>query len=167
MNIKKINWDAVIKDLKSSISNERAFANGSSPYERAMHEGNILRMEAEIECIKNGNYAPVIDYYDKEFFEDFIEKVMKSHSDRLYDFKCEVIKEINETVGDKEVDLQNREIKATITERHCGEVYEEYIESVSKYVFKAGGCTCRLEEMSVADLCLVLDYLLEKQLKTE
>lgn len=74
IDIERIDWDAVVEDLRASISNEQAFADGSSIYERVMFEGNILRMEAEIECIKEGNYEPVIDYYGEEVFEDFMKE---------------------------------------------------------------------------------------------
>ena len=74
MNVEKINWQAVIDELYGSIENNQAFANGSSPCERAMFEGNILRMEAEIECIKDGDYDSVLEFYGEEFFEDFVEE---------------------------------------------------------------------------------------------
>lgn len=74
IDIERIDWDAVVDYLHSCISNEQAFANGSSRHVRAMFEGNILRMEAEIENIEEGFYSPVIDYYGEEFFEDFMEE---------------------------------------------------------------------------------------------
>lgn len=73
IDIEKINWEAVTDELQSMIENEQAFANGSSPCERAMFEGNILRLEAEIECIEEGDYESVINYYGEKFFEDFME----------------------------------------------------------------------------------------------
>ena len=74
MNIEKINWEAVMDELWSMIDNEEAFANGSSRYERVMHEANILRMEEEISCIEDGDYESVLEYYGEDFFKDFIEE---------------------------------------------------------------------------------------------
>ena len=74
IDVERIDWDAVVDYLHSCISNEQAFANGSSRCECAMFEGNILRMEAEIEDIEEGFYDSVIDYYGEEFFEDFMEE---------------------------------------------------------------------------------------------
>lgn len=73
MDVEKINWDAVIDELNSLIDQNQTFANGSSPIECAMFESNILRLQAEIECIENGDYDSVIEYYGEEFFEDFME----------------------------------------------------------------------------------------------
>lgn len=74
IDVERIDWGAVVDELRSSISNERAFADGASPCERVLHEGNILRMEAEIQCIEEGDYEPVIDFYGEEFFKDIMEE---------------------------------------------------------------------------------------------
>lgn len=87
----------------------------------------------------------------------------KGYFERFCEFRQDVIAKIVETLGEKEVNLEEEEFRVVITERHCGEHYNDSVQSVSKYGFKAGGYDCQWGEMDVADLCCILDYLLNME----
>lgn len=61
--IDMIDWDEVYGDMENSINNERLWAAGS--YE---HGENADRLEHFLQCIDDGDYQPLLDYYGTEYF---------------------------------------------------------------------------------------------------
>lgn len=97
-----------------------------------------------------------------EAVEAYNEK-MKSYSYRHYLFAQEVENKLYEVLDGKEVDLTEQNYYAAITERHCGETFKDTVTLISEHGFKTSEYSeqwFRYSEMSLADLCIILDYLI-------
>lgn len=97
-----------------------------------------------------------------EAVEAYNEK-MKSYYYRHYLFAQEVENKLYEVLDGKEVDLTEQNYYSVITERHSGDTFKDTVTLISKHGFKTSDYSehwFRYSEMSLADLCIILDYLI-------
>lgn len=104
-------------------------------------------------------------YFNNELIADNSIKQDKnipseSYFTRCYNLEREVETKICNILGDNEVDLEDWNYTVLVQEHISGEQFTAQLESVSGSTFKADGQTYRLSDMNLADLCVVLDHLL-------
>ena len=63
-----VDWDAYKRSVEESIANERLWGLGGS----VRAEENIERLRAELDLIKNEEYAEVFSMYDAELWGDYL-----------------------------------------------------------------------------------------------
>lgn len=82
---------------------------------------------------------------------------------RCYDMKKEVVRKIQEVLGDNVIDVEDQEMVVVAVERHCGEPMEGKVTKVSEDGFWLdidpidNFCWA---EMMLEDLCCLLDFLI-------
>lgn len=108
----------------------------------------------------------MVEELDLQLYNEAVEaynEKMKSYSYRHYLFAQEVENKLYEVLDGKEVDLTEQNYYVAITERHRGETFKDTVKLISKHGFKTSDYSeqwFRYSEMSLADLCIILDYLI-------
>ena len=89
-----------------------------------------------------------------------MEKNKKSYYDRCYDFKMEVIEKIQELLGDKVEDFEDKNYEVLVQEHIAGGQFTATLESVASDGFTADGEEYSLRDMNLDDLCVICDCLM-------
>ena len=80
--------------------------------------------------------------------------------ERYRRFREEVTIKLSEVLDSKTVDISGQNFEAVITERHSCESFTAKVERITSSGFEAGGEEYSWREMSVADMCVLLDYVI-------
>ena len=69
----RIDWASFKSELQSSLQNEKLWALGDESNE-SVHLENMARIEHEIQCIEDGDYDSILEYYDESVFDGHLIK---------------------------------------------------------------------------------------------
>jgi hypothetical protein len=69
----RIDWVSFKSELQSSLQNEKLWALGDESNE-SVHLENMARIEHEIQCIEDGDYDSILEYYDESVFDEHLIK---------------------------------------------------------------------------------------------
>lgn len=84
----------------------------------------------------------------------------KSYYDRYRSFREEVSIKLSEVLESKVVDISGQNFEAVITERHSCESFTAKVERIASSGFESGGEEYSWREMSVSDMCVLLDFVI-------
>lgn len=140
--------------LKSDILTRYTSGEEVSPEDLEWLPKDMDEAERMVEELDLALYNESVEAYNEK---------MKSYSYRHYLFAQEVENKLYEVLGEKEVDLTKLNYSAVVTERHSGETFKDTVTLISENGFKTSDYDehwFRHSEMSLADLCIILDYLI-------
>lgn len=80
--------------------------------------------------------------------------------ERYRRFREEVAIKLYKELDGKTIDISDQNFEAVITERHSCESFTAKVQRITSSGFEAGGEEYSWREMSVADMCVLLDFVI-------